>query len=167
MHARLLLFLLVSSALASAARGQDASGCDKFKWSIARERAWFAAGAEPVAAGADLPFAEQGYAVALVPDESAGFVAPPERAPKPGAFGGVLKISALPKAGLYDITLSDEAWIDVVQNGASVKSSDFSGQKNCPGVRKSVRFPLAAGAATVQISNAASASIQLAIAPAQ
>ena len=92
---------------------------------------------------------------------------PPERAPKPGAFGGVLKISGLPKAGLYEITLSDEAWIDVVQNGASVKSSDFSGQKNCPGVRKSVRFPLAAGPATVQISNVASASIQVAIAPAQ
>jgi hypothetical protein len=78
-----------------------------------------------------------------------------------------LKISGLPKAGLYEITLSDEAWIDVVQGGASVKSSDFSGQKNCPGVRKSVRFPLAAGAATVEISNAASAAIQVAIAPAQ
>ena len=167
MHVRLLLFLLVSSALASAARGQDASGCDKFKWSVARERAWFAAGAKPVAAGAELALADQGYAVALVPDESAGFVLPPERAPKSGAFGGVLKISGLPKAGLYEITLSDEAWVDVVQNGASVKSSDFSGQKNCPGVRKSVRFPLAAGSATVQISNAASAAIQLAIAPAQ
>ena len=54
----------------------------------------------------------------------------------------------------------------VVQSGASIKSSDFSGQKNCPGVRKSVRFDLAAGPATVQISNAPSASIQLAIAPA-
>ena len=77
----------------------------------------------------------------------------------------MLKIQALPKAGVYEITLSDEAWVDVVQNGARVKSSDFSGQKNCPGVRKSVRFTLASGAATVQISNAASASIQVAIAP--
>ena len=163
---RLLLSLLFVAGLASAARAQDSAGCDKFKWSVARERAWFAAGAKPVAAGADLALAEEGYAVALLPDEAAGFVVPPERAPKPGAFGGVLKISALPKAGLYEVTLSDEAWVDVVQNGASVKSSDFSGQKNCPGVRKSVRFPLAAGAATVQISNASSATIQLAIAPA-
>jgi hypothetical protein len=166
MFVRWLSSLLLVVSLASTARAQDATGCDKFKWSVARERAWFAAGAKPVAAGADLPLAEQGYAVALVPDESAGFVAPPERAPKPGAFGGVLKIQALPKAGIYEITLSDEAWVDVVQNGASVKSSDFSGQKNCPGVRKSVRFSLAEGAATVQISNAASATIQLAIAPA-
>ena len=167
MFARRPLSALFVVCIASAAHAEDNAGCDKFKWSVARERAWFAAGAKPVAAGAELALADQAYAVALVPDESAGFVLPPERAPKPGAFGGVLKIAALPKAGLYEITLSDEAWIDVVQSGASVKSSDFSGQKNCPGVRKSVRFPLAAGPATVQISNAASAAIQLAIAPAQ
>jgi hypothetical protein len=165
MFVRWFLSILLVVGLASAARAQDTAGCDKFKWSIARERAWFAAGSKPVAAGTDLPLAEQGYAVALVPNESAGFVAPPERALKPGTFGGVLKIPALPKAGVYEITLSDEAWVDVVQNGANVKSSDFSGQKNCPGVRKSVRFTLAAGAATVQISNAASANIQVAIAP--
>ena len=70
------------------------------------------------------------------------------------------------KAGLYQITLSDEAWIDVVENGARVKSSDFSGQKACPGVRKSVRFDLAAGPATLQISNSESPKINLAIAPA-
>ena len=165
MFVRWLSPLLLVVSLASAARAQDATSCDKFKWSIARERAWIAAGAKPVAAGTEIPLAEQAYAVTLVPDETAGFALPPERAPKPGAFGGVLKIPALPKAGIYEITLSDEAWVDVVQNGASVKSSDFSGQKNCPGVRKSVRFSLAAGAATVQISNAASASIQVAIAP--
>jgi hypothetical protein len=166
MFVRWLLSVLLLISLASAARAQDATGCDKFKWSIAREREWIAAGAKPVAAGTEIPLAEQAYAVALVPNETAGFALAPERALKPGAFGGVLKISGLPKPGLYEITLSGEAWIDVVQNGASVKSSDFSGQKNCPGVRKSVRFSLAAGAATVQISNAASATIQLAIAPA-
>jgi hypothetical protein len=165
MLVRRLSFVLLVVSLASTARAQDTTGCDKFKWSVARERAWFAAGAEPVAAGTDIPLAEQAYAVALVPDESAGFAVPPERALKPGTFGGVLKIRALPKAGVYEITLSDEAWVDVVQNGARVKSSDFSGQKNCPGVRKSVRFTLASGAATVQISNAPSASIQVAIAP--
>ena len=167
MLVRWLWSLLLVVSLASAARAQDATGCDKFKWSVARERAWFAAGVKPLAAGADIPLAEQAYSVALVPDEAAGFVAPPERAPKPGAFGAVLKIATLPKAGSYEITLSDEAWIDVVQNGAGVKSSDFSGQKNCPGVRKSVRFDLAAAPATVQISNSAKASIDVAIAPAE
>ena len=166
MYVRRLVLLLLVSTSTIEARAQDATGCDKFKWSVAHERAWFAAGAKQVAAGADIPIAEQAYALALSPEESAGFVAPPERAPKPGTFGGIVKIAALPKGGVYDVTLSDEAWIDVVQNGAAVKSSDFSGQKNCAGVRKSVRFNLAAGAATVQISNVQSASIQLAIAPA-
>src|SRR5271155_436392 len=111
MLARLLFSLFIVAASIVAARAQDATGCDKFKWSLARERAWFAAGAKSIAAGAEIPLAEQGYSVALVPDESAGFVAPPEREPQPGAFGAVLKISALPKAGSYEVTVSDEAWI--------------------------------------------------------
>jgi hypothetical protein len=166
MGIRLSVCVFALALASSGARAQDASGCEKFKWSVARERAWFAAGAKPIAAGADIPLAEAGYAVTLIPSDKAVFVAPPERAPKAGTFGAVLKIPGLPKAGLYDVTLSDEAWIDVVQNGAIVKSSDFSGQKACPGVRKSVRFDLAAGPATVQISNAAAPALQLAIAPA-
>ena len=69
-------------------------------------------------------------------------------------------------AGIYQITLSEEAWIDVAQGGALVKSSDFSGAKDCPGMRKSVRFPLSAGAATVEISNASGASVKMVIEPA-
>jgi hypothetical protein len=47
-----------------------------------------------------------------------------------------------------------------------VKSSDFSGQHDCPAVRKSVRFQLEAGAATLEISNAQAAVLNLAIEPA-
>jgi len=36
---------------------------------------------------------------------------------------------SLDKAGTYDVTLSDEGWIDVVAGGAAVKSSDFSGAR--------------------------------------
>jgi len=158
--------LLFLAAAIGGANAQDASGCGKFKWSVARERAWFAASPKPVDAGAEVGAGDSGYVVALVAGDAAGFVAAPGRAPKPGTFGGVVKTS-ISKAGPYQITLSDEAWIDVVQNGASVKSSGFSGQKTCPGVRKSVRFDLAAGPATVQISNAEVAKIMLAVAPAE
>ena len=158
--------LLIFTAAIGAAKADDASGCEKFKWSIARERAWFAASPKPVAVGADISAGDSGYAVALGPGAAAVFPVSPERPPKAGTFGGVVKTN-IGKAGLYQITLSDEAWVDVVQNGARVKSSDFSGQKACPGVRKSVRFDLAAGPATVQISNSESAKINLAIAPAE
>jgi len=156
--------LLILTAAIGIARADDASGCEKFKWSIAHERAWFAANPKPVAAGADVASGDGAYAVALVAGDAAVFPVSPERPPKVGTFGGVVKTN-IPKAGLYQVTLSDEAWIDVVQNGARVKSSDFSGQKACPGVRKSVRFDLAAGPATLQISNAENAKINLAIAP--
>ena len=136
--------------------------CDHFKWSVAHELALFKQAPEPVDAGAQAAL-DQAYAVTLKPTENAGFVLPPERAPKAGAYGGVLTIASVAPAGLYEITMSGEAWLDVVQGGVRVKSDNFSGQKDCPGVRKSVRFNLAAGPAVVQISNADSASIDLAV----
>jgi hypothetical protein len=150
--------------LIGAARAQDSTGCEKFKWSVARERALFAAGPKPAASGATIA-AGAAYAVALAPSQSVVFAAAPERAPKPGTFGATLSV-AIDKPGAYQVTMSDEAWLDVVQAGAEVKSSAFSGQKDCPGVRKSVRFDLAAGPATVQISNAAAAAINVALEPA-
>ena len=158
--------LVVLAAAVGGASAEDASGCEKFKWSIARERAWFAADPKPVEAGAELGSPASGYVVALVAGDAAAFSVSPERPPKAGTFGGIVK-TMIGKAGLYQVTLSDEAWVDVVQNGARVKSSGFSGQKACPGVRKSVRFDLSSGPATLQISNSEAAKITLAIAPAE
>jgi len=158
--------LIFTFSTIGAAQAQDMSGCEKFKWSIARERAWFAASPKAVDAGAELPSIDQGYVVTLAAGDSPGFVLPPERAPKPGTFGGVVKFT-LAKAGVYEVTLSGEAWADVVQDGARLKSFDFSGQKACPGVRKSVKFHLAAGPAALQISNSDATKITLAVAPAE
>jgi hypothetical protein len=157
---------LALGLLSAGAQAQDKSGCDQFKWSVARERAWFAAERKPVASGATI-VAGQGYAVALAPNESVAFVLPPEKALKPGGFGATLGLANIDKAGSYEITLSDEGRIDAVQDKLLVKSTDFSGQKDCPGIRKSVRFDLKTGPLIVQISNAPAATIDLAIAPAQ
>jgi hypothetical protein len=161
-----LALAFVLAVACGGAQAQDKNSCDQFKWSVARERGWFAAGAKPAAAGATI-VAEQGYAVTLQPSEAVAFRVKPERAPKPGSFGAALNVADIGKPGLYQVTLSDEAWLDVVQGDAQVKSTAFSGQKDCPGVRKTVRFDLKAGPATVQISNAAGASINVALAPAQ
>lgn len=150
-----------------AVRAEDASGCGKFKWSVARQLAWIAAGPAPVASGAGVGWADKAYAVALVPSEAAGFAIPPERPLKPGTNAATLEVAAPGAPGAYDVTLSDEAWIDVVQGGARLKSSDFSGQKDCAGVRKVVRFDLAGAPATVEISDASATSILFSIAPAQ
>lgn len=89
----------------------------------------------------------------------------PERAPKPDSFAAVLSAPKL-APGLYQITLSAGAWVDVAEDGKLVKSSAFSSQFDCPGVRKSARFPLGAGSATIEISNAGVDKIMFAIAAA-
>jgi hypothetical protein len=157
--------VLALALVGGGARAQDKSGCDQFKWSIARERGWFA-GPKPVVSGATIA-AGQGYAVGLLPHESVAFRVPPERALKAGGYGAILAVAAIDKAGVYEITLSDEARVDAVQGDALVKSSDFSGQKECPGVRKSVRFELKPGPLTIQLSNGAAGAINLALAPAE
>jgi hypothetical protein len=151
---------------AAEAQGQEKNACDGFKWSVARERGWFAAGVKPAATGAAIA-PEQGYAVTLQPNDSVAFPVPPERALKAGGFGATLNLADVGKPGLYQITISDEAWLDVIQDGALVKSTAFSGQKDCPGVRKTVRFEMKSGPATIQLSNAAGASINLVFAAAR
>ena len=145
--------------VAGPAFGEDADQCKAFKWPLARERAWLAAAA-PVASGATAP---TGGAVALklVATEEAGFPSDPAHPPKPGTKAGRLEVS-VPSAGTCQVTLSDEGWIDVVQGGTVLKSSDYSGQKGCAGLRKSVRFKLDAGKAEVRISNVAADGLNVA-----
>jgi hypothetical protein len=152
--------LALSALLAAAPARAD---CDHFKWSVARERAAFAAAPASLPASGGAAEPGKGYALRLAKDVKLPVA--PERAPGADRSAGV---ATLPKldAGLYQITLSEEAWIDVAENGALVKSSDFSGQKDCPGVRKSVRFNLASGSVTVEISNASVDKILFAVEPA-
>ena len=63
--------------------------------------------------------------------------------PGKDSYAGVVTLPQL-AAGVYQITLSQEAWIDVATNGALVKSSDFSGQKDCRGCAR----PFASNSAT-------------------
>ena len=100
------------------------------------------------------------YALALATDVTLPMA--PERKAGENSYAAVVTVPKL-EAGLYQITLSEEAWIDVVQNGAVVKSTDFSGQKDCPGVRKTVRFNLLAAPATVELSNASVPMLNFAI----
>jgi hypothetical protein len=160
-----LALVVLASLVGGLAQAQEKNACDQFKWSVERERRLFAAGANSAAPGAAIdPGAA--YVVALQPSDKVAYRLPPERAPKAGSFGATLSVADIDKAGLYQITLSGEAWLDVIQGEKSVKSSAFSGQKDCAGVRKSVRFDLKAGSLIVQISNSASASIDMAIVPA-
>ncbi len=147
--------LIVGAAPASA-------DCDRFKWSVAKEREAFAT-PQPLPSVSDSAVVGIGYAVTLM--QGLALPTKPERDSTPGSYAAVIDVNKL-EAGRYQITLSRDAWIDVAQGGRSVKSSDFSGQHDCPTVRKSVRFMLEAGAATIEISNAQADGLNVAIEPA-
>jgi hypothetical protein len=148
---------------------QDKPACEQFEWSIKREQALFGApGLSPAASGSKLDSIGGGIALELQPHASVSFLLPPERQPKSAdSFSGVISFANLAKAGLYQITLSAEAWIDVIQDGQAVKSTAFSGKRGCADVRKSVRFELKPGALTIQLSGAAEKTVKLAVLPAE
>lgn len=151
------LFALLAGT--SFAMAEDA-GCEAFKWPVTREQALFAA---PPAIPSGAPLAVGAAAdLGLVPVEKAGFTLPPERAPAQGTFGAVASVE-VPPDGVIQISLSGEAWVDVIQDGHAIKSAGYSGVKTCPAIRKSVRFKLTPGPATVQFSGAKKAELKVAV----
>lgn len=152
--------------LAASAHAEEPA-CASFAWPLTRELALLdAKSLRSVELGATIRFGE-GVGVALRPMADVAFAAPPERLPKiPASFAALLRVEAPAKAALYQVTLSEEAWIDVVQDGARLRAGAFSGKTGCPGMRKTVRFDLSASPAVVQISGAAADRINVVVTPA-
>jgi len=142
------------------------AGCGKFAWSLTHEQTLFAAtDKRQVAAGAELAaIPAAAIVLGLQPATQARFVLPPERKPKTQSwFGGALRLPALEKAGSYQVTLSEEAWIDIVQDGLYARSIGSTGRSDCTGLRKSVRFELSAAPFVVQLSGVAAQTVIVAI----
>jgi len=168
MRASLFLALtLFSTAPAFAA--DEPSGCDKFKWPIDRERAALTApdrtkltsGSEQ----ASLP--SSGITLTLAAPADVKLPLPPERAPKDGTFAGFASFTSVPKAGLYTISLSAGAWIDVLQGGRFLKPVAISGATDCDGIRKTMKYELSAEPFVLQISGAKDNSVSIAILPSE
>lgn len=161
-----IVFALLAFALSTGPRAvADEGDCTTLKWSVEREITLLTSAqllnkpsgfSSP--SGSDI-----GVSLQLVPVGEAKYELIPERKPKADApFGGVLVIEKL-EAGRYHVTLSGEAWIDVVQNGAFVASTDHTSAKACAQIRKSVEFLIADGPVTIQLSSAATSSIKVAV----
>jgi hypothetical protein len=159
-------FVFAAWAMAVPALAQEPVGCDKFKWPLDKERSTLNGTDLPkIVSGGSVTFPIPfGTIVALVPFADAKLPAPPERAPKsPDSFAGFFQAPAPKQPGSYKITLSAEGWIDVAQAGNTMKSTAFSGALGCEGVRKSVKFDLAAAPFSVELSGVKADSIKLAI----
>ena len=162
---RTALVVLTAGLIAGPCFAQEPVGCDKFKWPLDRERAMLTGDTPTIASGSSvahvLPLS---VVVALRPLAEANLPTAPERAPKsPASFAGFVQVPAPPQAGTYRISAAAEVWIDVVQSGQAVKSAGFTGATGCEGIRKSVKFELAAQPFTVQLSGVEADAIRIAI----
>jgi hypothetical protein len=163
---RFVLATIATVLALSPAWAADPVGCEQFKWPVTKERALLAT--------PDLPNLNSGVdastlpplaaTLALKPAADAGLPKPSERAQKPGTFAGYLRLGQIP-AGTYTVSVSDYAWIDVLQDGNYLKPTDSSGVSGCNGIRKILKFDLAAGSTTVQISGVAANTIKFAVTP--
>ncbi len=155
--------LLVAALLAAAtpAFAEDAV-CSKFGWPVDHELTLLRAERPDTASGAMAGAAP--VAVTLTLGTGVTLPAPSDKPTDPAKFAGYVTLPA-PKAGDYLVSLSSEAWIDVIQDGKPVASTGHSGDPNCPGLRKSVRFTLSAKPVTIQISNGPDARVLLSVTP--
>jgi hypothetical protein len=164
----LTVFLLLGAG-APVRAAEEPSGCDKFKWGIEHERAALTAPDRiKLNSGSDqaaLP--STGITLALVTPADAKLPTPPERTPKEDTFAGFARFTSAPKAGLYTISLSSGAWVDVTQDGHFLKPKAFSGATDCDGIRKTMKYELSASPFVLQLSGAKENSISIAILPSE
>ncbi len=110
--------------------------------------------------------ADRAFTLTLKPSDAAGYLLPLAKPAVAGTYGGVVRVAAIPKAALYEVTLSREAWVDIIQNDVRVKTRNVSRQRDCASMRKSIQFQLAAGSAALQISGVDAPAIVVAVASA-
>jgi hypothetical protein len=163
----LIALALLSTAPAFAA--EEPSGCDKFKWNIDRERAALTAPDRvKLASGGELAaLPSTGMTLALLAPAGAKLPSPPERAPKDGTFAGFASIKSAPKAGVYTVSLSVGGWVDLVQDGHFLKPKAFSGATDCDGIRKTMKYELAASPLVLQVSGTREDAVSVAILPSE
>lgn len=148
---------LASAVCAFTGGAQAEDGCGKFAWPVMQEREAMIAQGEPALdSGASIaPGSGQAFKLRLRQSENTEFTLPPERKPRIENWrGGIVRLPAPRQAGVHQITLSDDAWVDVVQDGRYARSVGSTGRSDCPGLRKSIRFEVASSPIVLQISGA-------------
>ena len=164
----LAIFAIAAGVTPGFAGAKDNPACEQFEWSIKRE---FELLRDPylemVFSGAALgSIPDKGLVMELQPHATVDYVlAPGGEAKSDDSFAGLLFIKDVPQAGTYQVTLSGDAWIDLIQDGKALALAAETINPNCSDARKSMRFRLERGPLTVQISGASSTLIKLVILP--
>ena len=154
----------LSSSLAAA----EQPGCSGFNWPLDTELTWMARSDDvALESGGEISAPPaKAITLSLQPAKSVTMPVVPgikKQAVGADTFSGWFTLRGVEKPGLYQISLSDGAWVDVAQNGALMRSNAFTGRKECTAIHKSVRFEIGSGPVTVQISAAPGQKVRLAI----
>lgn len=167
MRTSLMGFTLALALLPGLANAEDP--CAGFKWDVSREKALFAGPAAAVESAdgpGKAPTVETGrlYELALRPQESLRFAAPPSKKMlADGASAGIVKFR-VPRAGSYRVALSRGFWVDVIEGQNVIPSSDFGGVPGCESPRKLVLYPLPADRDLfLQLSGASEEKVRVSI----
>ena len=123
----LTLPLIVNPALAA-----EPSGCDKFAWRLDKERQLLSE-AKPALA-TDALDRDKGRAISidLQPWPTAKLPVPPEREPrKTPSWAGFVQFAGASGPGRYKISLSEGAWVDIIQDAHNLKPLAFTGATDC------------------------------------
>jgi hypothetical protein len=151
----------IALCLSGASSAQAAAGCDAGKWPLSAIQAHFGGTLPALASGDALPALGAPVLVNLSAQGDVTFPHAPGRAGKANpAYAAVIKLGAEP-AATYQVTVSDGAWVDMVEDGELVKQSGYVRRKDCPGVDKSIRFKTDGGPLTIQISGAYGKTIKV------
>jgi hypothetical protein len=157
---RLLAPVVAYGASASIALAAGV-GCDAGKWPLSAIQTHFGGTLPSLASGDSLPALGAPVLVNLSAQGDVTFPHAPGRPPKANpAYAAVLKLGAEP-AATYQVTVSDGAWVDVIENGELVKQSGYVRRRDCPGVDKSIRFKTNGGPLAIQISGAYGKTIRI------
>lgn len=155
----LVALLLMPFGLAGPVAGQD--GCGRFGWSLAREAELFSDGFMPVVEASSWLPREGAFVLLLTPMHSTLYVVVPERGRDDG-FGGFVTLQWI-AAGRYQVTLTDEAWVDVVQDDRRLPIFALTRRTDCPGLRISLQVDVESKPLTLQFGGAKARRLGIAV----
>ncbi|HZV91918.1 MAG TPA: hypothetical protein VFF72_01805, partial [Caldimonas sp.] len=138
------LFLACGAAGAAAQDGN----CRNFSWSVGRTIDLFDEPLPTVQSAQSLP-KEGVFALQLRPVADVIYMMTPERG-SDGSWGAMITLENVP-AGRYQIALSDDAWVEAVQDNKRLVTFASKRSKECRGVRHSVDVDVQSNPLTLQI----------------
>jgi hypothetical protein len=119
---------------------------------------------EAEAVGRPLPLGQR-IAFRLANTESITFAQKPsEQMPKQYVYSGMAAFR-VQKDGTYSVMIGEANWIDVIQEGRTIRSLQMGPRLECVRYGKKIEFPLKAGTAIVQFFGAPYDTVDVLVTP--